>query len=83
MFDAGIGWVKHDVSTRTSHISTLFSALELEAVPWDHINGVVVKEPLIQGSVDCMKLLVQVMVVQHPRARHQDLLRFKFNYSWF
>ena len=66
VFDAVIGWVKHDVSTRTSHLRTLFSALELEAIPWDHINGVVVKEPLILESVDCMKLLVQAMAV-HPR----------------
>ena len=86
VFDAVIGWVKHDVSTRTSHLRTLFSALELEAIPWDHINGVVVKEPLIQGSVDCMKLLVQAMAV-HPRTRRQGSFRFKLNYkrlsSWF
>ena len=70
VFDAVIGWVVHDISTRASRIPTLFSTLEVEAIPWDHIQQVVIKEPLIEGSVECMKLLVQAMAV-HPRTRRQ------------
>ena len=58
MYNAVIGWIKHDISQRGSHLFTLFSMIQIEAISWYHIDQVVTEEPLIQKSFECMNLLL-------------------------
>ena len=48
VYDAVIGWIKHDVSKRASHLFILFSMIQIEQISRYHIDQVVMKEPLIQ-----------------------------------
>ena len=66
VYDAIIGWVKNDVSSRSTHIGELFSAINLSVVSWDFLNQVIIKEHLITESLECMKVLVQAMAI-HTR----------------
>jgi len=67
VYDAVFNWIKHDLCARERHIDTIFSSIQIKKISWHHINEVVMKEPLIQKSVECMKLLVQAMAA-HSRS---------------
>ena len=59
VYETVIGWIKHDVSKRTSHLFTLFSMIQIEHISRYHKDEVVMKEPLIQESFECMNMLFQ------------------------
>ena len=70
VYEAVIGWIKHEVTNREQHAEELLSLLKFSKMPLDFLTQVVAKEKLL-GTSHCAGLVLNAIANFKPAAKRK------------
>ena len=60
IFQAIVGWTNHDEESRKTQFFELFKEVDLQKVPTDHLEEVILKESLVENTAGCHGFAINV-----------------------
>ena len=72
IYDAIIGWIRHDESNRKNAICELLLLVDLHKLPSDFLEDVVATDPVVNDNNECLKTVMSAITKQFKEMRLRE-----------
>ncbi|XP_022907477.2 ring canal kelch homolog [Onthophagus taurus] len=65
IYESVLFWLKHDLESRTQHISVLMSQVRLNLLSKEYLANNVINEPILKADLKCKDLIIEALICEN------------------